>query len=77
MGRVDLNRRESAILILMVAIAIVAVLITIYEMGGFAAQPPYVTWCDSPSTVDGQRAANRIYESNTGAITVVPLDKTC
>jgi hypothetical protein len=61
----------------MVAIAIVACLITAYELGAFAAQPPYSTWCDSPSMVDGQRAANRIYESTTGAITVVPLDKTC
>lgn len=77
MRRVELTKRETAIIIVMAVLAILAVLIAIYESGGFAAEPPYATWCDSPSTVDGQRAANRIYESHSGSITVVPLDKTC
>ena len=59
-------------LLLTVAAAVVLLfLVVIYELGGFAAEPPYATWCDQ-----GQNG-NRIYQSHTGDIAVVPADKTC
>jgi hypothetical protein len=69
------NRRHvvlpvpAAIVILVVIVLVF--LITVYELGGFAAEPAYATWCDQ-----GQNG-NRIYESHNGDIAVVPADKTC
>lgn len=62
---------------LIVALIAIIVILAIYLTGGFKAEPPYTTWCDSPSVQDGQSVANRIYQSHTGDITVVPVDKTC
>jgi len=59
----------AAIVILVVIVLVF--LITVYELGGFAAEPAYATWCDQ-----GQNG-NRIYESHNGDIAVVPADKTC
>lgn len=70
-----MNRRHVVValpVLLVVAVVVGLVfLITVYELGGFAAEPAYATWCDQG--VNG----NRIYESHNGAIAVVPADKTC
>jgi hypothetical protein len=62
--------------VISVSIAIIIILV-VYLSGGFAAEPRYYTWCDSPSVQGGQTVANRIYESYSGDITVVPADRTC
>jgi hypothetical protein len=51
-------------------LAIVVVIILLLT-GGLAANPPYSTWCDQGPN------GNRIYESHSGDIAVVPADKTC
>lgn len=57
-------------------LAIVVVIILLLT-GGLAANPPYSTWCDHASAPTGQTVANRIYESRSGDIAVVPADRTC
>lgn len=61
----------TAALIAAIVLIVLVFLVVVYELGGFAAEPPYTTWCDQ-----GQNG-NRIYQSSTGAIAVVPADKTC
>lgn len=64
--------RETRVVSAAIAvIALIIVLVVIYELGGFAAEPAYATWCDQG------RNGNRIYESHNGDIAVVPADKTC
>jgi hypothetical protein len=63
---------------LIIAVAVIfVVLLVVFLIGGFKAEPPYTTWCDHASAATGQTVANRIYQSNTGDIAVVPADKTC
>jgi hypothetical protein len=57
--------------IVIVLVIVLVFLLTVYELGGFAAEPAYATWCDQGTN------GNRIYESHNGAIAVVPADKTC
>lgn len=63
--------------VIITAAVIVVVLLIVLLVGGFKAEPPYTTWCDHASAATGQTVANRIYQSNTGDIAVVPADKTC
>jgi hypothetical protein len=67
---IRINRNEARWLAVVV-LGVAVVLFVIYEAGGFAAEPPYTTWCDQG--VNG----NRIYQSNNGDIAVVAADKTC
>jgi hypothetical protein len=57
-----------AVTVLIVVLVVTAV---VYVAGGFKAEPPYTTWCDQGK--DG----NRLYQSRTGDLAVVPADKTC
>lgn len=59
------------VLVVAALLIVLVFVITVYELGGFAAEPPYTTWCDQGTN------GNRIYQSHTGDIAVVPADKTC
>lgn len=61
----------TAALAAVIAVIAIVFLVVIYELGGFAAEPPYKTWCDQGTN------GNRIYQSDNGDIAVVPADKTC
>ena len=51
-------------------VALVAVLVVLSCPRRMAAEPYYTTWCDNPSL-------NRLYQSTSGAIAVVPRDPSC
>lgn len=61
----------AAVAVATLIIVVLVVTAVVYLAGGFKAEPPYTTWCDQG--VDG----NRLYQSRTGDIAVVPADKTC
>jgi hypothetical protein len=58
-------------LVLVLGVVVIAVLVAaLLGWKPLAAEPNYTTWCDNPSH-------NRLYQSTSGSIAVVPADKSC
>lgn len=63
-----------AVIVLLVVVLLTALLVSLLS-GGWKAEAPVNSFCDAQSLVNG--AANRIYVSDTGAISVAAKDETC
>lgn len=65
-----MDRRFELGLAVLVVVVIAVVVASLLGWKPLAAEPNYTTWCDNPSH-------NRLYQSTSGDIAVVPADKSC